>query len=82
MLTIIQAISEKQLNSLKIFKEIGDKAGESKCYTNLDIAYGGKNNLKKANEYIRKAKEEKKEDLSELSENPLLEILSKGSPQP
>ena len=41
-------ISKKQLNSLKIFKEIGDKAGESACYTNLGMAYNGLGNFRKA----------------------------------
>ena len=32
-------------NSLKIAKEIGDKAGESVCYTNLGMAYDDLGNL-------------------------------------
>ena len=35
-------------NSLKIDKEIGDKAGESACYTNLGMAYDGLGNFRKA----------------------------------
>jgi len=40
---------------LKVFKEIGDKAGESACYTNLGIAYTNIGDFKKAVEYQEKA---------------------------
>ena len=38
-------------NSLKIDKEIGDKAGESKCYANLGAAYHSLGDFKKAIEF-------------------------------
>ncbi|MCK4532883.1 tetratricopeptide repeat protein [bacterium] len=43
--------------SLGIAKAIGDKAGESKCYTNLGVAYDSLGDYKRAIEYYEKSLE-------------------------
>ena len=49
-----KAIDEYEI-ALEIFKEIGDKAGESVCYTNLGMAYDDLGNFRKAIEFYLKA---------------------------
>ena len=41
--------------ALKIFKDIKDNVGESKCYRNLGNAYAGLGNFKKAIDYHKKS---------------------------
>ena len=48
-------------NSLKIAKEIGDKAGESACYTNLGVAYDSLGDFRKAIEFHENSLKIKKE---------------------
>ena len=45
-----KAIDEYEI-ALEIFKEIGDKAGESTCYRNLGVAYGSLGDFRKAIEF-------------------------------
>ena len=57
-------------NSLKIAKEIGDKAGESKCYRNLGNAYQSLGDFRKAIEFHENSlKIIKKSEIKQASQN-------------